>query len=343
MQAKDRIIVALDVDLLDKAVALVKQLRDYVGGFKVGLELLNSAGAPQVIEAISQAGGPVFFDGKFKDIPNTVAGAVRAITRPGVNLVVGRPITNPEIGDPVSAAKRVAAEIETALYNSLTDEQILQIFGEMGAIYDNDHFVYTKGGHGKAYVNKDDIYVDPDKLSLFCQDIAWRCRTLEAQAVAGPTVGGVLVAQWVTYWLRRFTGDDKIVAIFADEAGEGKRVLKRNFPSRVAGKKVLVVEDVINTGASAAATIRAVEEAGGEVVACFALCNRSANKLAVSELIGKPDSALLKINMDNYPPTECPYCKEERSINQRLGHGKKFLEELAIKDSEKAKRLGWTG
>lgn len=77
--AKSRIFVALDVPTLPEALAHVHKLHSYVGGFKVGLELCTSVGVPQVVAAISAAGGSVFLDLKFKDIPNTVAGAVRAI------------------------------------------------------------------------------------------------------------------------------------------------------------------------------------------------------------------------------------------------------------------------
>ncbi|MCG8346632.1 MAG: orotidine-5'-phosphate decarboxylase [Chloroflexales bacterium] len=76
---KQRILVALDKPTLPEALALVRELRDHVGGFKVGLELCTSVGTPAVVEAIAAAGGSVFLDLKFKDIPNTVAGAVRAI------------------------------------------------------------------------------------------------------------------------------------------------------------------------------------------------------------------------------------------------------------------------
>jgi orotidine-5'-phosphate decarboxylase len=82
--ARRRILVALDVPKLDAALDLVRLLRGRVGGFKVGLELCTNAGVPQVVEAISAEGGEVFLDLKFKDIPNTVAGAARAAARPGV-------------------------------------------------------------------------------------------------------------------------------------------------------------------------------------------------------------------------------------------------------------------
>lgn len=86
MDAKDRIIVALDVDNLDEASSLVKTLSPYVGCFKVGLELITSVGAPHVVKSIQALGGQVFFDGKFKDIPNTVAKASAAVTRLGVKM-----------------------------------------------------------------------------------------------------------------------------------------------------------------------------------------------------------------------------------------------------------------
>ena len=79
-----KILVALDVPTLDEALALVELLKGRVGGFKIGLELCHNIGTPQAIAAISAAGGAVFADVKLKDIPNTVAGAARALCKPGV-------------------------------------------------------------------------------------------------------------------------------------------------------------------------------------------------------------------------------------------------------------------
>lgn len=216
----------------------------------------------------------------------------------------------------------------------MSRQQVLEIFGEMGAIYDDDHFVYTAKGHGKAYVNKDDTYTDPEQLSILCKEVAFKNRNLGVQAVAGPTVGGALVANRVAEWLRHFTGE-KVMAVFADPDGDG-RVLKRGYPRRVNGKRVLVVEDVVNTGKSAAATVKAVQVAGGNVVACHALCNRSKDKKAAAELIGVPTRALLEVDMDNFSAEECPYCKEGRPINQELGHGKAFLDEVLAQQPEKS-------
>lgn len=79
MQAKDRIVLALDVDSREQALALVEELAQEVGVFKVGMQLFNSAG-PDIVRRINDLGGKVFVDLKFHDIPNTVAAAGRVMT-----------------------------------------------------------------------------------------------------------------------------------------------------------------------------------------------------------------------------------------------------------------------
>ena len=76
--ARERIIVALDTPDVETAAGWVERLAGKVGAFKVGLEFLHAAG-PQGVRELQAAGATrVFFDGKFSDIPNTVAGAVRS-------------------------------------------------------------------------------------------------------------------------------------------------------------------------------------------------------------------------------------------------------------------------
>ena len=81
---EDRLIVALDVDKVEDAVRLVRTMAPLgITHFKIGLNLFTQAG-PAAVAAVHQAGGRVFLDLKFHDIPNTVAGAVQAATRMGV-------------------------------------------------------------------------------------------------------------------------------------------------------------------------------------------------------------------------------------------------------------------
>src|SRR5262250_1621770 len=80
---KDRLIVALDVDSIDRAVGLVDALAGQVSRFKIGSQLFTAFGPPAV-EAVRKRGGEVFLDLKFHDIPNTVDGAAREAVRLGV-------------------------------------------------------------------------------------------------------------------------------------------------------------------------------------------------------------------------------------------------------------------
>ncbi len=85
IKVKDRLIVALDVSTLDEARAIVKDLREHIGMFKMGLELFAAAGVA-LFDMMKDEGINVFFDGKFHDIPNTVAQASRNVTSHGVGM-----------------------------------------------------------------------------------------------------------------------------------------------------------------------------------------------------------------------------------------------------------------
>jgi orotidine-5'-phosphate decarboxylase len=95
---KDRIIVSLDVTNAGEALKLVEGLAPHVGSFKIGLEFITSSLArlmsldansaatelKQLQKLYSIIGEQLFWDGKFKDIPNTVAGASRPLSRSGI-------------------------------------------------------------------------------------------------------------------------------------------------------------------------------------------------------------------------------------------------------------------
>lgn len=76
---KDKIIVALDVPTREEALAIVEELGDKVGAYKIGMQLYNACG-PEILKEVYARKGKVFLDLKFHDIPNTVASASRVVT-----------------------------------------------------------------------------------------------------------------------------------------------------------------------------------------------------------------------------------------------------------------------
>ena len=80
---KDKIIVALDVPTKEEALAIVEELGDAVGAYKIGMQLYNAVG-PEILDEVAKRNGKVFLDLKFHDIPNTVASAARTVANLGV-------------------------------------------------------------------------------------------------------------------------------------------------------------------------------------------------------------------------------------------------------------------
>jgi len=121
MTASEKLIVALDVSEHGHAIELVEKFKDYVGIFKVGIELFVASG-PKIIEDINKKGKKVFFDLKFHDIPNTVSKAAIAATRLGVHMF------NIHTSGGVEMMRRCRdIVIETCLKESLDRPKILGV------------------------------------------------------------------------------------------------------------------------------------------------------------------------------------------------------------------------
>jgi orotidine-5'-phosphate decarboxylase len=86
IEAKDKIIVPLDVPSIGEARHLIRKLAGSIGLFKVGSQLFTAAG-PDIVKEILESGLKVFLDLKFHDIPNTVRGAVESACALGIDML----------------------------------------------------------------------------------------------------------------------------------------------------------------------------------------------------------------------------------------------------------------
>ena len=119
--AKNKLVVALDVDQADRALQLFEELRDHVGTFKIGMQLFTAAG-PDMVRQIVSRGGRVFLDLKYHDIPHTVAAAGIEATRLGVSIF------NIHASGGSEMMKRTAEAVaETAAREGLTRPAVLGV------------------------------------------------------------------------------------------------------------------------------------------------------------------------------------------------------------------------
>ena len=103
-EARDRLIVAMDFPEADEALAFDERLAEETLWVKVGLELFTAAG-PSIVAVFRERQRKIFLDLKLHDIPNTVAGAVRAAARHGVDLLTLHAAGGPHM---MEAARKAA-------------------------------------------------------------------------------------------------------------------------------------------------------------------------------------------------------------------------------------------
>jgi orotidine-5'-phosphate decarboxylase len=137
MNARERLIVALDVPKADEARVLIDRLAGKVGLFKIGSQLFTAAG-PRFVQELVGRGEKVFLDLKFHDIPNTVAGAVSSASRLGASLVDvhglgGRAMLEAAVGAlPAMGTRLLAVTILTS-----HDEKSLGQIGLNGSVHES--------------------------------------------------------------------------------------------------------------------------------------------------------------------------------------------------------------
>jgi orotate phosphoribosyltransferase len=181
----------------------------------------------------------------------------------------------------------------------MTADEILTLFRRHHALLEG-HFVLSSGLHSDRYIQCALVLQHPEVAEQLGRELAAKLNPKpgnpRATVVVAPALGGVLVAHEVA----RALG---VRALFT-ERQDGRMTLRRGFTLE-AGEPTIVVEDVITTGGSTLETIRAVEEAGGRVVAAGSLVDRSGG----SADLGVPRAALLTLTVQNYDPSQCPLCK----------------------------------
>ncbi len=206
-------------------------------------------------------------------------------------------------------------------------KRALEIFSGANVILQNDHFVYISGDHGSGWVNKDVLYLKPDNVRRVTELLSTVMQDVEAEVICGPATGGLIVANWLAFHMNKtfiFAEHDKKVGAAAEDGAiRPPFVLRRHYDKVVKGRRVIVVDDIVNTGYSLRQTVSAVQAAGGEVVCAATLCTRGnvdGTTLGAPEFI-----ALCEIKIPSWSAISCQLCKDGVSVNQEYAHGYEFV------------------
>ena len=172
---------------------------------------------------------------------------------------------------------------------------VLTLLHETGALL-TGHFRLSSGLHSPNYVQCALLLEHPRNAKAIGAALAERVRAMNAQKVAAPALGGVIIGYTVAEGL-------DLPSIFT-ERKEGRMTLRRGFRVKP-GERVLIVEDVVTTGKSTREAAAVVAERGGVIAGFASILNRSGK----TNPFDAPYEALLALDLEAYEAAACPLCK----------------------------------
>ncbi|HET6498744.1 MAG TPA: orotate phosphoribosyltransferase [Coriobacteriia bacterium] len=176
----------------------------------------------------------------------------------------------------------------------MTEDEVKAALEAAGAIL-HGHFRLSSGRHSGTYVQCARILEDPRLTTRLAATAVRRLAGHRFDLVASPAVGGIIFGFAVAQAL-------DLKFIFSERESGAMR-FRRSF-SVPEGARVLIVEDVVTTGGSAAEVAGLVREAGGEVGAVLSLIDRGG-----PTSFGDTHVSLLRLEVDSWDPSECVHCR----------------------------------
>jgi orotate phosphoribosyltransferase len=187
--------------------------------------------------------------------------------------------------------------------------QALKTLADLGVLMRDGHFDYGNGFHGRVYLNPHQLFRHPSTIWRLAQDLLDVLPPellADTDVVAGPVTGGALLAHTIAGLLDGRRALTHPQCSFAPFTHVEDRFILRSFYARgMAGRRVLLADDVRNTGKTFQMCADLIRQAGGEVIATVEICDR----LEAIADAGAPNHALAEYAApENYPEATCPLC-----------------------------------
>jgi orotate phosphoribosyltransferase len=173
-------------------------------------------------------------------------------------------------------------------------DDVLAEFRAAGALREG-HFVLSSGLHSPMFLQKNLVFMHPERSERLCRALADKIREKAGQVdvVVSPAVGGIIPG----YETARQLG---VSAMYVEREG-GEFRLRRGFALEP-GARVAMVEDIVTTGLSSRECIAAIRAAGGDVVCAGCIVDRSGGEADV----GAPLVSLASMKVPAYPADALP-------------------------------------
>jgi orotate phosphoribosyltransferase len=184
----------------------------------------------------------------------------------------------------------------------LTGASVEELFEAAGALR-RGHFVLKSGRHSDRYLEKFAVLQYPTLAVEIGRRLTRTLIDREPTMVVGPTTGGALLAAETARQLEAALGRT-VRGVFAEPMERGARALRRGWPID-ADERVVLVDDILTTGASLAETVSAVRAAGVAPLAAAVIVDRSTGPVE----IGCPILSLGRIQIGSWAAEECPACE----------------------------------
>jgi orotate phosphoribosyltransferase len=188
--------------------------------------------------------------------------------------------------------------------------QALRQLEQFDVLMRNGHFDYGNGFHGRVYLNAHQLFRHPSTIWRLAQDLIdiLPGELLEnTEVVAGPVMGGALLAHTLAGLLdgrRALTHPPCSFAPFSSR-GDHDFMLRSFYAREMSGKRVLLADDVRNTGKTFVRCAELVRQAGATVLATVEICDR----LEAMADTGVPNYSLAEYEApENYAAADCPMC-----------------------------------
>ena len=176
----------------------------------------------------------------------------------------------------------------------MTNDDVLEEFRQAGALREG-HFVLSSGLHSPVFLQKNLVFMRPDRTERLCKALAAliRAKVGEVDVCVSPAVGGIIPG----YETARHLG---VPSIYVEREG-GVFKFRRAF-SIEPGARIAMVEDIVSTGLSSRECVEAIQAAGGNVVCAACIVDRSGGRADA----GVPMVALATLDVPAYPADAMP-------------------------------------